>query len=360
MRRARHDGESMVDNGAGVCKGVRQQLAGGADRVIPCGMSARFELRTIDRDERDTVLDLLGGWLPRDFFARYFAHDPTFRDDLCFVASEAGRLVSTLQVFRKTVQVDGADLQVAGVGNVYTDPAYRTAGLASALLERAVAAMREHEFDLSLLFASRLDFYGRLGWRSHLRYLSFIEPGGPSRPPAIAIDPFDPSRDLAAVMAVYARYSGAIAGATVRDPGYWQGQLRYAGNPEERFLVARRGGDLQAYARVATLYEFNTVIEHGCGPDGAAALADLLGEIHRGAATGTLAQIVPSADLESLLGDRGLTVRRVEDRSWMWRVINPERVAARLRLPPAVIRSAGFFEQLFPAERSRYWLSDRF
>src|SRR5215510_1440783 len=121
-----------------------------------------LSIRTIAPQERDAVLDLLGGWLDRAFFARYFAHDPTFRDDLCFVAADGDRLVSTLQVFRKRVRVDGATLAVGGVGNVYTDPNFRTGGIASALLQRAIAAMQEQGFDLSLLFASRLDFYGRL------------------------------------------------------------------------------------------------------------------------------------------------------------------------------------------------------
>lgn len=40
-------------------------------------------LRTIEPHQRAAVLDLLAGWLnDRAFFARYFEHDPTFRDPL--------------------------------------------------------------------------------------------------------------------------------------------------------------------------------------------------------------------------------------------------------------------------------------
>ena len=40
-----------------------------------------MEFRTIRTDERDAVLDLLAHWLgDREFFARYFHHDPAFRD----------------------------------------------------------------------------------------------------------------------------------------------------------------------------------------------------------------------------------------------------------------------------------------
>jgi GNAT superfamily N-acetyltransferase len=318
-------------------------------------------LRTIEPGERDAVLDLLADWLnDRAFFSRYFAHDPTFRDDLCFVATDAGRFVSTLQIFRKTVRVDGAELAVGGVGNVYTDPAYRNTGTASALLERAVSAMHAHGFHASLLFASRLDFYGRLGWQSHLRYLSFIEPGEPSVAAATAVDAFDARRDLDGVMAVYAVHSDPIAGATLRDRAYWTGQLGYAGNPDERFFVARRNGVVVAYARATTLYDFNCLIEHGCLPGAEPMLAELIGRLHADAPTGTLAQIIPSAALEAPLQTRGLTVKVVEDRSWMWRVIDAERLAAALRVPAAAVGREGFFEEILPPERSRYWLSDRF
>src|SRR5271169_3506926 len=136
-----------------------------------------LQFRTIQPRERDAVLDLLGQWFgDRAFFARYFRHDPTFRDDLCFVALDNGRIVSTLQVFGKRVRLDGAVVEVGGVGNVFTEERYRERGVASALLTRAIAAMDQHGFDLSLLFAVRLPFYSRHGWCSHVRHLLFIEP----------------------------------------------------------------------------------------------------------------------------------------------------------------------------------------
>lgn len=319
-------------------------------------------LRTIAADERAAVLDLLAGWLDdRAFFARYFAHDPTFRDDLCFVAECRGRLVSTLQVFRKAVRVGDAVLAVGGVGNVYTAPAFRGAGLAGALLERAVAAMAAHGFDASLLFASRLDFYARFGWRSLPRQLSFIA-GAPAAAATALVEPFDPARDLEAVMAIYAAYGAAIPGATVRDAAYWRGQLRYAGNPDERILVARRDGRVVAYARATHLYDLPVITEHGSVAGATAALADLLAELHAGAAgpPGSLAQLCPDTALAEALSARGLDVRAIDDQSWMWRAIDPERLAARLRLPLAAVRADDFFAELLPAARSRYWLSDRF
>ena len=319
-------------------------------------------LRTIAPRERDAVLDLLAGWLnDRAFFARYFAHDPSFRDDLCFVAELDGRMISTLQVFRKAVRVDGAVLDVACVGNVYTDPTCRAGGTASALLERALAAMEPHGFDASLLFASRLDFYARFGWRSLTRQLSFIS-GGTTSAPATPPETFDVARDLESVMAVYDAYGRGVPGATARDAAYWNGQLRYAGNPDERFLVARRAGQVIAYARGTTLYDFPVITEHGCAAGEAAALADLIVHLHRDATgyPGSLAQLAPDAALAAALAERGLAVRGIDDGLWMWHPLSGERLAAALRLPVATVRAEGFFAELLPAGRSRYWMSDRF
>src|SRR5512143_4035305 len=326
------------------------------------GRMTDVTLRTIEPRERDAVLDLLAGWLnDRAFFARYFAYDPTFRDDLCFVAEADGRLVSTLQVFRKVVRVEGVALAVGGIGNVFTDPQWRGAGVAGALLERAIAAMDAHGFDASLLFASRLDFYARFGWQSLPRQLSFISQS-PTVAPRAALEPFDAARDLDEVMAIYDVYGAEVPGATVRDPAYWHGQLRYAGNPDERFVVARHGGRVTAYGRATHLYDLPVVTEHGCLAGATEPLADVIAHLHAGAADapGSLAQLCPDASLAAALVARGLDVRTIDDRSWMWRTLDVERLAARLRLPVATVRGEGFFADLLPAARSRYWLSDRF
>jgi len=325
-------------------------------------MAEGITLRTIEPSERDAVLDLLRGWLhDRAFFARYFEHDPTFRDDFCFVAVDGHRIVSTVQVFTKRVRIDGAALTVGGVGNVYTDPAYRRRGLAPALLQRAIAAMERQQFDVSLLFATRLELYGALGWRSHPRHLSFIQPGG--NPPAARyrIQPFDAARDLDTVMELYDAHCRSLRGTTVRDRAYWSGQLRYAGNPDEHFLVAYAGSTPVAYARAAPLYDFNVILEHAVLDGYRDALADLFCHLHAASTLpGTLCQLACEPGFAPALGDRGLQVQTVEDVFWMWRVIDADRLAATLNTTVAATAAADFFPRLLPAERSVYWIADRF
>jgi GNAT superfamily N-acetyltransferase len=324
---------------------------------------ADLELRTIRSGERDVVLDLLYQWLgDRELFARYFQHDPTFRDDLCFVAVDNGQIVSTLQVFRKRVRLHGAIAEVAGVGNVFTAAAYRERGISSALINTALAAMERHRFDLSLLFAVRLGFYGRLGWSSHVRYLVFIEPSAVSDEGPFQIEPFV-SSDLDAVATIYDQYSGGLDGSTVRDRDYWRGQLQYAGNPREDFLVARAGGEIVAYARGTPLFDFYVVMEHGCAPGAEDALTQLMCRLHgREAAAypGTLTQLAIAPGIQERLRARGLALRAVEDVFWMWRIVSPERLAGKVGLSADALERDDVFSMLLPPERSVYWIADRF
>lgn len=319
-------------------------------------------VRAIESSEREQVLDLLHEWIDREFFRRYFEHDPAFRDDLCLVAEDEGRFVSTLQVIPKTVRVAGRDLRVGGIGNVFTTPAYRHQGVASQVLRAAVAAMEREGFDLSLLFASRLTFYAQFGWASHRRLLAALVPPPAARPRAAGVRAFEPGCDLEAVMAIYDAYSLARGGAVVRDRAYWRGQLRYAGNPDETFLVAERGGAVAAYARVVDLYGIHTVMEHGAAAGGRAALLDLLdaaGDIARDRGL-LLFHLGAEPELKDELAGRGFGVTEVEDVFWMWRVVSPAAVAAKLGLAQAAVESADFLDRILPLRGTVYWTADRF
>jgi len=322
-----------------------------------------MEIRTICPGERDAVLDLLANWLnDRAFFARYFEHDPTFRDDLCFVAVDRERIVSTMQIFRKRVRMLGAVVDVAGVGNVFTAEEYRDRRIASQMIERASSAMREHGFDLSLLFATRIPFYGRLGWQSHPRQLTFIEGAQGAAPDDYEVRTFAYA-DLPAVVSIYDEYNAHRDGTTVRDDAYWDGQLRYAGNPDEDFLVATDGGRVVAYARGTKLYDFYVVMEHGCLSGYEKALTQLVCTFHFGAASalpGTITHLSIAPAVQSELTRIGLRLQSVEDVFWMWRVVAAEQLAGKLGFEPAEIEREDLFFRLLPPGQSVYWTSDRF
>ncbi|MCX8072278.1 MAG: GNAT family N-acetyltransferase [Candidatus Binatia bacterium] len=321
-------------------------------------------LRTIDPNERDAVLDLLAEWYnDREFFARYLLHDPTFTPDLCFVAEVEGKLISTFQVFRKQIRLDSAVLDVAGVGNVFTTPAYRGRSIASRLLEFGIAQLPRHGFDVSLLFAVRIAFYARLGYRSHLRYLFYFPPSGPCREiPRYNLRPFTAS-DLPAVQQIYDGYSSRFRGPTLRNPAYWAGQLRYAGNPSERFLVAEQNGEVVAYARATNLWDFYVVSEYGCRAGHLESLVALLLQ-HQAEGSqnypGMLVQLAHDPALLQQLEQHGLVGSRIDDVFWMWRVVSPEQFAAKLGVTTAALQRMELWQELFPPESTVYWISDRF
>ena len=113
-----------------------------------------MEFRSARRSERDEVLDLLAQWYhDRDFFARYNQIDPTFRDELCLVALDSGRIVSTVQIFDRKINLDGKAVPMGGIGSVFTREDYRHQRVASGLMNLAVTTMEREGFEVSLLFA---------------------------------------------------------------------------------------------------------------------------------------------------------------------------------------------------------------
>lgn len=321
-------------------------------------------IRTIHSGEREAVLDLLGQWEgeSRAHFARYFAHDPTFCDDLCFVAEEGGRLVATLQVLRKQVRFGEAVVEVAGVGNVFTDAAYRERGISTALLETALAAMPRHGFEVSLLFATRLEFYGRLGWQSHTRRWAYVVPAPTQLAGDTTIAPFELD-DLEAVRSIYDAAYATTTGTTVRDRAYWLGQLHTAGQLSEDFLVARRDGRIVAYARGTRLYGLYVLIESAHAPGHAADLAALvqrLATVEAAGEAGVATQLGTFPEVLACLRRAGATVQMVDDYFWMWRVVDAAALARRLGCPTAAVEAPDFWLRALPPDASVYWLSDRF
>jgi len=320
-------------------------------------------IRSIHRAERDRVLDLLDEWISREFFGRYFEHDAALRDDLCLVAEDdEGRLVSTAQIIPKTVRLGGVEVRMGGIGNVFTTEAWRHRGVASQVMQRAVELLEQEAFDVSLLFASRLTFYAQFGWGGARRLLGALIPPPRPRAESDGVRRFDAGRDLEAVMAIYDAYSAPRSGTVARDRAYWLGQLGYAGNPGETFLLAERGGRVVAYLRLVDLYDVWNAMEHGCLPGERAALVELLlaaAEIAR-ARGFVLFHLGAEPELAAALAERGAEVREIEDVFWMWRIVAPAALARKLGVPRAEVERPDFIEQVLPLRGSVYWTSDRF
>src|SRR5271168_2069398 len=188
-----------------------------------------MEVRAAHHSERDEVLDLLARWYDdRAFFARYNQNDPGFRDALCLVARDGGRLVSTVQNFDRAINIQGQTVPMGGIGSVFTLDEYRHQGVASALMRLSVDTMIREGFEVSLLFAERLSFYNQFGWRELDRKFSIMPAAaGLSVRDGFVIDSFDPVRDLAEVAAIHRGYSGRFNVTAVRDETAWRANLKF-------------------------------------------------------------------------------------------------------------------------------------
>ncbi|MFZ0677654.1 GNAT family N-acetyltransferase [Candidatus Binatus sp.] len=357
-----------------------------------------MEVRWAHRSERDEVLELLGHWYDDrgEFFARYNQNDPTFRDALCLVARDGGRLVSTVQIFDRAINLEGQSVPMGGIGSVFTLEEYRHKRVASALMRLSVDTMIREGFEVSLLFAERLTFYNQFGWREVERKFSILAAAaGLNVPDRFVIDSFEAERDLAEIAAIHRGYSGRFNVTAVRDDSAWRANLKFAGNQplhpgegsEEYFVVCRDGPRIAAYARVTRFHGVSMVMEFGYLPDGIGIEAMLATFKYLGQAAAGVpvtvrtvgdhrrAALLHSASkpddpsvivthtahdpaLENALGDAGCPVAHHVDNNYMWRVLAPEKLARRFAMTPEAASSHAF--EIFADSRSVFWTADRF
>lgn len=343
-------------------------------------------VRTLCPSEHEALLDLLDGWeLPdgwrgRDFFRRYLSDDPAFCNENVWIAERDGELVSCVQIFPRRIRVGRYAVRAGGIGSVFTRKEARAGGVASLLLERATQAMRERDMLVSLLFAARLGFYGRLGWMSWPGSRTLLRPAAAATTREdrleISCRPFDAARDLNFIRRIHEAYTGSRPGTVIRDDADWRTTLRSGGNPREEFMVAVRGATPVAYVRAAVLSGFLVFTEFGRDPDAAAELATLLCDalgprsadpLERPDRPSSVLRALGVApplfddDLERALGVRGVATSRIPDPNAMLRVLDAPALAAAAgtRLQPGEDEAA-LLRRLLPPDRFSYWSADRF
>jgi aminoglycoside 2'-N-acetyltransferase I len=104
------------------------------------------------------------------------------KDTVCVVrVRQAGLLVSSLYVARRTVLVDGREALAGGVCDVQTDARFRRRGFASAAMQAAAAFMlHDLRVELGILFSARMAvrLYLGLGWQIFDGPVWCQQPGG--------------------------------------------------------------------------------------------------------------------------------------------------------------------------------------
>jgi predicted N-acetyltransferase YhbS len=315
-----------------------------------------IEFRTLRDGEHELLLDLLeAAFRERQQFVRYLNADSLVGPGDSWVALDGSRIVGSVQIFEKSIRLNGQVVSIGGIGSVAAHPDHEHRGIATKLLRHAIRDMEKRQHALSLLFTSRISFYERLDWVQIMRpvwTLTRKSSPGPAVSRAFA------ETDLERIERIYDYYNLRANTSAVRDRRYWHAQLRYAGTPEEDFRVVERGGKVVAYARHVDFFGIPRIIEHGCAPDGRHELARLLSEFTP--ETGAL--LVHRTDDTALDEALQLTNVSVQKSEWgdnMWRVIDRPRLLslAHLRDP---VTDAELLNDLVGGDSAVYWASDRF
>ena len=232
------------------------------------------------------VYDLLGICFttPREYFANQTEHDATYRFGQTRIIEVDGRVVSHVRLFHRRMLVRGVALPVGGVGSVATHPDYQRRGLATALLQDAIARMERAGYALSFLWTGLVPLYERLGWRAVPQPFYTAQPeeaAGLSTRATEGVRPFT-SADLPAVALVYRRATEGSTGAIVRTLRYWRDHMTWVRDDSEGFLLVERGGRVLAYVRSKVEVDNHPrLLEGEALPGAESALTILLGELGR-------------------------------------------------------------------------------
>ncbi len=214
-------------------------------------MEPRIEIRGCKSSrELHAVVELCNAAFDKtslEYFERHMFKDETlsFEDSRILVCD--GRIVSSVQVFPRTIYIRGKKVPMGGIGNVATLPSERNKGYAGKVMLDAMDYMKQRGFQISLLTTTINEYYERFGFETVRRQLVHMNLIPHTGNPQISV--FDCNRDMKGVIGLYDRYNAGSTGPLVRDAAYWQSQLGFCGEDAGLFLVFRDAGEILGYAR---------------------------------------------------------------------------------------------------------------
>jgi predicted N-acetyltransferase YhbS len=293
-------------------------------------------IRGVSYDEEPAVHAMTAegfGFEDREWFRRSSEADPWHAPELHRVCEVDGKIVSAVRIVRRWVRYGESVLELGGIGDVTTLPAYRGRGYSTMVLRDALEWMRAHHCDFSLLFTGIPDFYRRVGYETIARRRDvFPLEKAPPPAPGSQVDELDESVHLSGLMRLHETAARGRVGPMLRSPTYWRERLARR-QEAHRLLVGTQLGRVTAYA-ICELGENALLLECGHEPDRFGDLCAVLanavhtarakgaGELH--AWTGGQAHV--RALLRSWLGDG-----RVEWEHPMARIVNVAQLFSRVQ-----------------------------
>ena len=187
-----------------------------------------MEIRAARESELEQVVELSCLAFNPDGHERYWQYvkgDSSYRLPQTRVVVVNDKVVSTLRVWERRMQVGASLVTMGGIGGVCTHPNYRGVGYASALMRDTIDYLRTTGCDLGVLFTIIPEaFYLRLGWTS-LPLHGFLTTCN-SAPLATnssewQVTDFNPETDLDTVATLYDLANAQQSGTIARTRAYW-------------------------------------------------------------------------------------------------------------------------------------------
>lgn len=183
----------------------------------------------------------------REYFERHMFKDLTITPSDTRILLKNGKIVSSVQVFPRSIYLNGRAINMGGIGNVATHPEERGHGYAGMVLSDAIKYMKEKGMMVSMLTTTINKYYEKFGFRTIKREVCVGSVGDPV--PHNNVRKFDQQRDLNVVMQLYEKYNRTSAGPIARDLKYWESQLGFSDDERDLFFVYEFEGKVVAYVR---------------------------------------------------------------------------------------------------------------
>jgi predicted N-acetyltransferase YhbS len=210
-------------------------------------------VRNPRQEELATVWEVLCGAFgeePRERFRRQIWEDSTFELEQIRIAEVDGKIVSHVWVAERPVFYRGqVVLPMGGIGGVGTLPEYRGRGLATLLLEDAIAYMERKGHAISMLFTGINPFYAKLGWADFPEWRFRLQvrrvPDESEMPEKYSVRPCELEKDLPDLRAVYKSHAKGLQLSLchARPDKFWlDGHPQYLGLKPSHVVVKEISG----------------------------------------------------------------------------------------------------------------------
>jgi len=243
--------------------------------------SASMEIRGCNsKKELIEVVELCDSAFPktrREYFERHVLKDKTLDEKDSRVLLIDGKIVSSVQVFPRTIYVQKERIKIGGIGNVATLPAERGKGYAGLLIKDSLDYIIKKGFVLSMLTTSINPYYEKFGFQTILRTIAAINCNEGKNHKEIS--KFDKNNDLKDIINIYSGFNSGKIGTIVRDEEYWLSQFEFCDEDKDLFLVYKSKDETIGFIRAQRKENYISVLEYAFKDNNTLVFAKLIEEL---------------------------------------------------------------------------------